>query len=96
MSDRLCKDMSSAARRRSKARYDAKRRGTLHRLQHERAGGAVRRAGLIKTGRCEYCGDMGRTVWNHLDYRCPLFVDGVCLRCHRRLHPRRVKGEGVA
>lgn len=88
--------MISAVRRRSKARYDAKRKGTAVRLLHERARDAVRRAKLIRIGRCEYCGDMGRTVWHHLDYRCPLFVDEVCLKCHRGLHPRRVNGGGVA
>lgn len=88
--------MISAARRRSKARYDAGRKGMPHRLLRERARDAVRRAKLIKIGRCEYCGRMGRIVWHHLDYRCPLFVDEVCLKCHCGLHPRRVNGGGAA
>lgn len=86
---------STAARRRSWLAYDAKRKRTEHRLLRERARDAIRRAGLIRVGRCEYCGKMARTIWHHPDYRCPLFVDEVCLMCHRGLHPRRVNGGKV-
>jgi hypothetical protein len=87
--------MASSARRASWLSYDAKRKRTARRLMKERARDAVRRARYQKTGQCEYCGRRGATVWHHLDYRCPLFVDEVCPECHRRLHPRRVNGGKV-
>lgn len=86
---------SNKVRLASKARYDARRTGTAHRLLRERARDAVRRARYGKTGRCELCGRCGPTVFHHEDYRCPLFVDEVCTKCHRGMHPRRVNG-GIA
>jgi hypothetical protein len=85
--------MPSASRIESWLRYDGKRSGTAHRRLIERARWHTRT--LRKRGRCEYCGRRGSTVWHHPDYRCPHFVDEVCLRCHRAQHPRPVIGGKV-
>lgn len=85
----------------AKRRYDAKRKATLHRGIRERARaivrGMVRRGELVYAGFCRRCQKRRRkTLWHHPDYSRPTWVEEVCYKCHRGLHPRPVYGGKVA
>ena len=83
----------SAAHLAAKRRYDAKRRECPQRKLKEKARYVIRHvAKLKKSGRCQICDEVCRTVWHHWSYSNPRAVVEVCYPCHRKCHPRPVYG----